>query len=176
MRIVSKAELKAMPKGTPFAEFHPNGSWPQGFDIFVADCGYIDDFYYRSINTPLNSGSSDLSNRETEMHLAGTAYPIDCGVDREGYYDPDIRYLVWEPDDVSRIIALLQGGDVDDAPGVKESRDMIADALRGIPDAPIGSVAEVPVSVDGKRVATLTAERDKYAWRYRSIVRYQGEL
>jgi hypothetical protein len=35
-------------------------------------------------------------------------------VAREGLYDPNTRYIVWEPDDVARIINLLQGGDEDD--------------------------------------------------------------
>lgn len=50
----------------------------------------------------------------TEMDEQGTAYPVDLQIDREGYYDPDSRYLVWEPDDVRRIIALLQGADKDE--------------------------------------------------------------
>ena len=68
MRIVTKAELLTMPKGTPFAEYRgANAAWPEGFEIFS----------------------------------------------REGYYDNTMRYLVWEPDDVHRIIALLQGADTD---------------------------------------------------------------
>ncbi|MGW6121485.1 hypothetical protein ACWFRF_20755 [Nocardia sp. NPDC055165] len=118
MKIVSKAELQAMPKGTPFAEYHPGAGWPQGFDIFVAPCGYIDDFYYRSISSPENDGTSQLLEREDEMNVTGAAYPVDTDIGREGLHDPAMRYLVWEPEDVARIIHLLQGGDdpADDRP------------------------------------------------------------
>lgn len=121
MKIVSKAELKKMPKGTPFILYNrgPNVAWPDGFDIFVGPVTYdIDDFYYRSINYPEHGGSSDLSDRQDEMADTGKAFPMDTGVDREAYYDPDTRYLVWEPEDVARIIHLLQGGDdpADDRP------------------------------------------------------------
>ncbi|MFC4373280.1 hypothetical protein ACFO5K_04125 [Nocardia halotolerans] len=111
MRIVSKAELQTMPKGTPFAEYQPDGAWPDGFDIFVGDCGYIDDFYYRSINSPEHGGTHELIERRRDMAATGATYPVDTAVDREAYYDPDTRYVVWEPDDVARIIHLLQGGD-----------------------------------------------------------------
>ncbi len=111
MKIVSKAELQQMPKGTPFAEYEPKAGWPQEFLIFVAPCGYIDDFYYRSVSSPENSGTDQLIDREREMAEAGASYPVETDIDREGLHDPDLRYLVWEPEDVARIINLLQGGD-----------------------------------------------------------------
>ncbi|WP_029923885.1 hypothetical protein [Nocardia otitidiscaviarum] len=115
MKIVSKSELKKMPKGTPFVLYGGEGSrWPDGFDILVGDCGYIDDFYYRSINTPDARSSDEMLERERAMDTTGVSYPVDLNVDREGYYDPDTRYLVWEPDDVRRIVHLLLGGDNDE--------------------------------------------------------------
>lgn len=120
MKIVGKAELKTMPKGTPFALYNPSPSfaWPDGFDIFVGDCGFIDDFYYRSINCPENDGSDQLWERQREMYRTSISYPIDTDIGREGLHEPDTQYLVWEPEDVARIIHLLQGGDdpADDRP------------------------------------------------------------
>jgi hypothetical protein len=117
MKIVSKAELQTMPKGTPFAEYLP-GHWPDGFMIFAGPCGYIDDFYYRSINCPESNGSDQMMDRQVEMVETGKAYPVDTDIGREGLHDPTMRYLVWEPEDVARIIHLLQGGDdpADDRP------------------------------------------------------------
>jgi len=112
VKIVSKDELKKMPKGTPFAEYHGKEKmWPQSFDIFVDDCEYIDDFHYRSMDSPEHDDSEQLWERQAEMGSGGASYPVDLEIDREGLYDPDTRYLVWEPDDVRRIINLLQGGD-----------------------------------------------------------------
>ncbi len=104
-----------MPKGTPFQPYDGRGArWPESFDIFVGDCGYIEDFYYRSTNSPENNGTEQLLGRRNEIDEDGTSYPVDLDVDREGYFDLDSRYLVWEPDDVRRIIHLLQGGDKDE--------------------------------------------------------------
>ncbi|MFE3052337.1 hypothetical protein [Nocardia sp. NPDC059239] len=115
MKIVSKAELMTMPKGTPFKACPGRGSgWPQSLDIFAGPCGYIDDFYYRSTDTPDARSSEELFERERAMDTTGVSYPVDLDVDREGYYDPDTRYLVWEPDDVRRIVHLLLGGDKDE--------------------------------------------------------------
>lgn len=112
MRIVSKAELKTLPKGTPFALYLGEGKpWPQGFDILVGGDRHIDDFYYRSTNCPDADSSEEMWDRQREMTDTGAAYPVDLSIGREGYYDPDTRYLVWEPDDVRRIVHVLQGGD-----------------------------------------------------------------
>jgi hypothetical protein len=112
MRIVSKAELMAMPKGTPFASYYGRQSrWPDGFNIFVSPTGNADDFYYRSTSSPEFEDSTQLFERQEAMDTVGTSYPVDVSIDRDGLYDPTDRYVVWEPDDVRRIINLLQGGD-----------------------------------------------------------------
>jgi hypothetical protein len=112
MRIVSKAELMAMPEGTPFATYHGRqAGWPDSFNIFVRPTGNFDDFYYRSTDNPEFEDSAQLFDRQEEMDAGGTSYPVDVSIDRDGLYDPTDRYVVWEPDDVRRIINLLQGGD-----------------------------------------------------------------
>ncbi|WP_280465624.1 hypothetical protein [Nocardia brasiliensis] len=104
MRIVTKAELKTLPVGTLFADYHDN-HWPDGPEsVFLGDIGYIDDFWYFSINTPRNNGSSQLFDRELEMQESGTAYPVDLVCAREGLYDDTTRYLVWEEADVREIV------------------------------------------------------------------------
>ena len=52
-----------------------------------------------------------MMDRESDMADNGTAYPVGLYPQREGLYDPNTRYLVWEPEDVARIINLLRGGD-----------------------------------------------------------------
>jgi hypothetical protein len=112
---VSKAELKALPKGTPFAQYlGGRAPWPGSFDILVGADEYIDDFYYRSTNCPDADSSEEMWDRQREMVESGAAYPVELSIGREGYYDPDTRYLVWEPDDVRRIVALLLGADKDE--------------------------------------------------------------
>ena len=104
MRIVTKAELKAMPVGTLFADYRPGSAWPVGPEmVFLGDIGHIDDFWYCSINIPENDGSHQLWDREREMAENGTAYPVDLGCGREGLYDATTRYLVWGEADVREI-------------------------------------------------------------------------
>lgn len=108
MKIVSRAELKAMPRGTLYTEFHEgkDRGWPAGPNaLFIGDCEYIDDFYTVGISTPDAESSAVLFDRQHEMGQQGTAYPVDLATDREALYEDHCRYLVWEPDDVRDIIA-----------------------------------------------------------------------
>jgi hypothetical protein len=112
VRIVSKAELLMMPVGTPFAEYRAEtGWWPEGFMVFAGPDGF-NDFYYRSINTPENSGSDQLFERWEEMGRSSkVSYPVETDISRDGMYNPESLYLVWGAVDVERIINLLHGHD-----------------------------------------------------------------
>ncbi|MEV0247946.1 hypothetical protein AB0H76_15240 [Nocardia sp. NPDC050712] len=108
MKIVTRAELKAMPIGTLYTEFHEDGKkgWPFGPDsLFIGDCGYIDDFYMIGIGTPDAESTEVLFDRQGEMEQQGAAYPVDLATDREGMYQDHCRYLVWEPEDIRDIVA-----------------------------------------------------------------------
>ncbi|PEH74626.1 hypothetical protein CRM89_00295 [Nocardia sp. FDAARGOS_372] len=108
MRIVSRAELKAMPIGTLYSEFREGGKrgWPFGPEaLFIGDCGYINDFFTIGIDGPDAESSEVLFDRQHEMEQQGTAYPVDLATDREGLHDDTLRYLVWEPEDVRDIVA-----------------------------------------------------------------------
>lgn len=121
MKIVSKSELMRMPKGTLFADFYngPDRMWTKGPEfILVAPCipgddGEPHDFMYISIDTPDHWDLDELINHCDEMVHTGSSYPVDLTIAREGLYDANCRYIVWEPEDVARIINLLQGGDED---------------------------------------------------------------
>jgi hypothetical protein len=122
MRIVSKAELVKMPKGTLFADFREDADrmWTKGPEfilhspVFLRDDEEPNDFFYASIDTPDHDDLWELVGNCDDMVRTGKSYPVDLVVAREGLYDSTSRYIVWEPDDVARIINLLQGGDEDD--------------------------------------------------------------
>jgi hypothetical protein len=108
MRIVSQAELKAMPPGTLYAEYSAGRGWPDGpTDIFVGDNEGMNDFFLKSLGSPASSGSGNLFARQHEMDEKGTSYPIGLETDREGLYDDTLRYVIWEAADVAAIIAHL---------------------------------------------------------------------
>lgn len=124
MKIVSKAELMRQPKGTLFADFHSKPGetmmWPNGPECILhgpCDPGEGNepvDFFFITIGGPDAVDSSEHFDACFRMADDGEAYPIGLALQREGLYDPSKRYLVWEPEDVNRIIALLQGAEPKD--------------------------------------------------------------
>jgi hypothetical protein len=118
VKIVSKAELMQMPKGTPFADYPESlrVPWPEGPEmILYGPVLYGDDeprdFFFTTISSPEAHDTGEMIEREDRMVQRGASFPVDLVIQREGLYDATRRYLVWEPDDVRRIINLLQGGD-----------------------------------------------------------------
>lgn len=95
-----------MPPGTLYADYHEGQGWPLGpTDVFIGDIDYINDFHCADLHSPESSGSSQLFERHREMDEQGAEYPIALDVDREGLYEDDTRYLVWEVADVAAIVA-----------------------------------------------------------------------
>lgn len=113
MRIASKAELLKMPRGTLFAEFIEGYANPGCPMIFEAPSFGLDDFLYRSFDGPISDDDGQWFDSFTGMDQRGESHPVNLYIGREGLYDSKMRYWVWEPDDVVRIIHLLQGGNED---------------------------------------------------------------
>lgn len=113
MKIVSKQELMEMPVGTPFREY-TGGFWPDGFDIFAGKSGVVGGFHHRSITSPEGYDVFELIDHKEGMAYDGESHPVYLGMFHEFPYDSTTRYLIWEPDDVRRIIDLLQGADKDE--------------------------------------------------------------
>lgn len=104
MRIVTRAQLMAMPAGTLFHEWEPCifGA------LMIKGETWESDFY--SVPVPwIDGGSSDETfDRQIEMRETGASYPIDletCG--RDGLFDDRLLYAVWERADVAALHAKL---------------------------------------------------------------------
>lgn len=114
MRIVSKAELMRMPKGTLFADYR-DGYWPDGPTMIFDSPAWSDekssDFFFTLFSGPDANGSGEQWDRRDGMADRGESYPVGLIPQREGRYDESCRYLVWEPEDAARIIRLLNGDD-----------------------------------------------------------------
>lgn len=107
MRIVSRAELRKMPPGTPYADYHASNSqpFPEGPTmLFLQDWADSNDFVYTGLGSPESDGSEQLWDREREMDEQGVAYPIDLGAGRDGLYDDTARYLIWDEQDVAAVV------------------------------------------------------------------------
>ena len=100
MRIVYLEELLTLPNGTPFREYD-EGVWDTGFEIFAGRTN--GGFYFYSVSHP--------SVSTVELEYPGTTAPLDLTPVRDNYCRATTRYLIWEPEDVQRIINLLEGKD-----------------------------------------------------------------
>ena len=108
MRIVSRAELLDMPRGTLFAQASGAGVYGE-LCIFGGPFG--PDFTERSITGCQSDGSDDQWEREEAMWDSGASYPVNEDFGREGYFDHSMRYVVYEAADIASIVAGLQGDD-----------------------------------------------------------------
>lgn len=104
MRIVSRAELRKMPSGTLYAEYHPGRGWPSGpTDVFLGDMEGVNDFVCAGLGSPQSSDSNQMFERQHEMNESGAEYPVDLMAGRDGLFDDEMRYLVWDESDVATI-------------------------------------------------------------------------
>jgi hypothetical protein len=102
MRIVDFDGLVSSPKGTIFCEWEPRflDSQPMRLvDVIRRDDGEIRDFYYCDVLafTPNGCGPA-VSNVEG----------------RDGLFDYARKFLIWEKEDIDRVIRILTGTDTDE--------------------------------------------------------------
>lgn len=103
MKIVSRKELLTMPAGTLMADIHEDGSYGE-LQIFGGKFSE-NDFLTRTITRPDAHDSIEMWDRQDEMLEKGSSYPINTGYGREGLFDDDAKYLVYEAADIASIIA-----------------------------------------------------------------------
>lgn len=72
-----------------------------------ADVEYVKDIPEADLVCSLIDSGTETLNRPPR----GKSFPVDLTIAREGLYDETACYLVWEPEDVERIINLLRGGE-----------------------------------------------------------------
>lgn len=107
MRIVNRQEFLAMPAGTVFYKYEPCVF--EDLQIKAESIGDID-FFYQEITSAIECNDSgeffDLLNKAKED---GISLPMDfyCG-SRDGLFDQDQLFAVFEPDDVRGLIERLE--------------------------------------------------------------------
>ncbi len=106
MKIVNRAAFLALPAGTLFSKYQPC--------VFGDLCvkgetiGESVDFFYQTITDAIDTGIYV----ETVLHHAekdGSSLAMDFNCqDRDGMFDDDQLYAVWEREDVTGLITRLQ--------------------------------------------------------------------
>jgi hypothetical protein len=104
MRIVTGKDLRLLSAGTLFAEAY-------GPDSYGALCVYGgtsgNDFLERPIEVPESSDTGEHLDRSEAMWTTGKSFPVNTAYGREGLFDPEQRYLVYESADIASIFQEL---------------------------------------------------------------------
>lgn len=105
MRIVSRRELMAMEPGVLYAELFGDGQYGE-LCIYGGSSG--NDFTERCIINPESGSSEELWQRQDDMLANGTSYPVEAHYGRDGMFDDDARYLVYDAADIVSIVQDLR--------------------------------------------------------------------
>jgi hypothetical protein len=106
MKIYRRPEFLKLPDGILFC----NGiKWCWGPPEIKTKTHKTNDFDTLSLSDIEWSGSEDLINKQEEMLDTGKSYPIDLDSSmRDGCFDNEQIFLVYESEDVKALIATLQ--------------------------------------------------------------------
>lgn len=118
MKIVNAEEFLKLPKFTLYCEYMPcvyeSNMCIKLESLYSEYChdmpdGVYMDFFYQTIDTVENKGSEDWLKKLDEMKEKGSSFPVDKdNSSRDGGYDNDQLYMIYEKEDVIAIIEMLK--------------------------------------------------------------------
>jgi hypothetical protein len=107
VKLATQAELMALPDGTLYALLQQ--PWIFGDLRVKGENVASDDFYERSLNWIDAHDSGEATHRlNLMMEDSSLSFPVEQAYSREGLYETDARYLVYELDDVKLLLSELQ--------------------------------------------------------------------
>lgn len=117
MRVINRDAFLAMPAGTLFSKYEP--CITEGFGIkgrTISHEGRPIDFCEQDLLMPIACvDGNDMAGKLEASELSGESVAIDLACQgRDGCFDDDQLFLVWDQEDVQSLIARLQralGGD-----------------------------------------------------------------
>ncbi len=99
MKIYKRAEFLKLPEGTIFSQ---GERWCfYGLQVKGETLG--NDFIERSLIDIRSEGCEDWSEKLEEMLADGTSYPIDDAYGRDGLFEDDALFLVYEKSDLEEL-------------------------------------------------------------------------
>ncbi len=102
MRIVNRTEFLALPSGTVYRCTAPHDVLSIKYDTWT------NDWIYTNFQNWESNDSGELWDRETEMINDPTvSYPLDLMTMRDGCYDENEKYVIYEQSDIDKIVAAL---------------------------------------------------------------------
>lgn len=111
MRIVDRKTFLAMPVGTVFAKYDPSIiREPMVKNDSVAVRGELVDFRYISLTDQIDCyGTDDMLGILDLAEIEGRPFALHFNTEsRDGLYDADQLFAVWDRDDLEGLISRLQ--------------------------------------------------------------------
>lgn len=108
MRIFSRTAFMDLPEGVLFSKGQP-WFW-DGLNVkgeTLIHNGKAIDFGERSLLCIEAHDSGDLISRYELMHLRGASFPMEDAYGRDGCFDDNDLFLVWESEDLSELLAII---------------------------------------------------------------------
>ena len=113
MKIVSRKQLMALPPGTVYHDWEPCnwGTMKIKRDTIPVEDGYSGDWWLVLV-PQLDVDDFGQEVEVTDLMVAnGTSHAVDLVVpQRDGCFDHEQMYAVWERSDVEALIKVLQSG------------------------------------------------------------------
>jgi hypothetical protein len=107
MRIVNRNIFLSMPKGTIYAKI-PEQWIIEDICVKYETTDY-NDWYYMSFNWVDADNSNEAVDRLEDMINNGTSYPVQNSIVRDGLFENDAHFLIYEQEDVKFITSKMKG-------------------------------------------------------------------
>lgn len=110
MKIVNAEEFLKLPEFTLYCKYEPciyQGNMCIKLES-IYDGDESIDFFYQTIDQVQHQDSDDWFEKLDEMEEKGSSFPVDKeNSSRDGCYDKDQLYMIYEKEDVLAIIEML---------------------------------------------------------------------
>lgn len=112
MKIVNREDFLKLPPHTLYCKYEPlllpRDTLQIKLDTCIDSEGKGFDWFLRSIVYIESDSQEDFHSKMTKMEVEGCSYPLDCDdMIREGAFEDNQLYLVYEDDDVKALIEEL---------------------------------------------------------------------
>lgn len=105
MKLYTKPEFLKLPEGTLYCKGKP---WHFHEICVKADSLGTDDFVSLSLNYIESFDCGEANSRLQEMLDAGASYPLQESFGRDGMFDKDDLFLVFERSDLDRLTEFVE--------------------------------------------------------------------
>ncbi len=102
MKIYNKQDFLALPEGTFFCEIYSSHA-PLG-PLSRKGESFINDFYYQDI---CDIDWKDSTDRYVKYSMKQESYPINKCLDRDGHIHDDMKFMVYEREDLLYLMDLI---------------------------------------------------------------------